>query len=141
MPRPKKRVLFLCIGNSCRSPMAEGFARAYGSDVLEASSAGLAPAGVVQPMTKKVMRARNISLDEQFPMDLQIMDLKRFDLIVNLSGCELPFTPPCPVVEWAVRDPIGAKESVYEQVRDEIESRVIRLVLDLRRLAPQPKPS
>ena len=136
MPRKKKRVLFLCIGNSCRSPMAEGFARAYGSDVLEASSAGLAPAAVVQPMTRQVMRARNISLDGQFPMDLQIMDLKRFDLIVNLSGCELPFTPPCPVVEWAVRDPIGARESVYEQARDEIESRVIRLVLELRREAP-----
>ncbi len=140
MPGKKKRVLFLCIGNSCRSPMAEGFARAYGSDVLEASSAGLAPAALIQPMTKKVMRVRNISLDEQFPMDLQIMDLKRFDLIVNLSGCELPFTPLCPVVEWAVRDPIGAKEGVYEQVRDEIESRVIRLVLELRRLAPQPNP-
>lgn len=136
MPREKKRVLFLCIGNSCRSPMAEGFARAYGSDVLEASSAGLAPAAVVQPMTRQVMRARNISLDGQFPIDLQIVDLKRFDLIVNLSGCELPFTPPCPVVEWAVRDPIGAKESVYEQARDEIEARVIRLVLELRREAP-----
>jgi len=119
--------------------MAEGFARAYGSDVMEASSAGLAPAAVVQPMTRQVMRARNISLDEQFPMDLQIVDLERFDLIVNLSGCELPFTPPCPVVEWAVRDPIGAKESVYEQARDEIESRVIRLVVELRREAPQPE--
>ena len=137
MPQTKKRVLFLCIGNSCRSPMAEGFARAYGSDVMEALSAGLAPAAVVQPMTKKVMRARNISLDEQFPMDLRIMDLKRFDLIVNLSGCELPFTPLCPVVEWAVRDPIGAKESIYEQVRDEIESRVIRLVVELRGEQPQ----
>ena len=136
MPGKKKRVLFLCIGNSCRSPMAEGFARAYGSDVMEASSAGLAPAAVVQPMTKQVMRARNISLDEQFPMDLRIMDLTRFDLIVNLSGCQLPFTPPCPVVEWVVRDPIGAKESVYEQARDEIESRVIRLVVELRRQAP-----
>jgi arsenate reductase len=119
--------------------MAEGFARAYGSDVMEASSAGLAPAALVQPMTKQVMRARNISLDEQFPMDIRIMDPTRFDLIVNLSGCDLPFAPPCPVVEWAVRDPIGAKESVYEQARDEIESRVIRLVLELRREPPQPE--
>ncbi|MBI4876001.1 MAG: arsenate reductase ArsC [Acidobacteria bacterium] len=130
---PKKRVLFLCIGNSCRSPMAEGFARAYGGDVMEASSAGLAPATIIQPLTKKVMRARNISLDESAPMDLQIMDPGRYDLIVNLSGCELPFTPACPVADWPVRDPIQAGEKVYEQVRDEIESRVIRLVLDLRR--------
>jgi arsenate reductase len=129
----KKRVLFVCIGNSCRSPMAEGFARAYGSDCLQAASAGLAPASIVQPLTRKVMRAKNISLDEQVPMDILLVDLKRVDLIVNLSGGELGFPAPCPVVEWKVRDPIGASDSVYEQVRDDIEARVMRLVLELRR--------
>ena len=44
-----KRVLFVCIGNACRSQMAEAFARAYGSDVLVASSAGLFPAKAVPP--------------------------------------------------------------------------------------------
>ena len=44
MPPLKTRVLFVCIGNACRSQMAEGFARAYGSDVLVPASAGLAPA-------------------------------------------------------------------------------------------------
>src|SRR5579871_1009678 len=48
----KKRVLFLCIGNSCRSQMAEGFARAYGSDVMTPLSAGLSPAPIVAPLTK-----------------------------------------------------------------------------------------
>ncbi len=129
----RKRVLFLCIGNSCRSPMAEGFARAYGSDVLEASSAGLAPATLIQPLTKRVMRARNISLDEKFPMDIRIMDLTRFDLIVNMSGWELPFTLPCPVVAWDVMDPIGGNEALYEQVRDEIEKLVVQLIAGLRR--------
>ena len=57
-----KRVLFLCIGNSCRSPMAEGFAKCYGSDVMQAESAGLAPAGIVQPLTKKVMEEKNINI-------------------------------------------------------------------------------
>ncbi len=130
----KKRVLFVCIGNSCRSPMAEGFARAYGSDVLEAASAGLAPAMVVQPQTRKVMRDKNVPLDdEQFPLDLGMMDLSRFDLIVNLSGEDLSFPTPCPVVDWAVRDPIGKSERVYQQVCDEIETLVTRLVADLRR--------
>lgn len=130
----KKRVLFVCIGNSCRSPMAEGFARAYGSDVLEAASAGLAPAMVVQPQTRKVMRDKSIPLDdEQFPLDLGMMDLSRFDLIVNLSGEKLAFPTPCPVVDWAVRDPIGKGERVYQQVCDEIETLVTRLVADLRR--------
>ena len=128
-----RRVLFVCIGNSCRSPMAEGFARLYGGDVLEASSAGLAPAGIVQPLTRKVMRAKNVSLDGQVHTDILLADLKRCDLIVNLSGGPLPFPPPCAVVDWKVRDPIGASESVYEQVRDDIEARVMRLVLELRR--------
>jgi protein-tyrosine-phosphatase len=113
--------------------MAEGFARAYGSDCLQAASAGLSPASIIQPLTKKVMRVKNISLDGQVPRDVLLVDLERVDLIVNLSGGALPFPAPCPVVEWKVRDPIGASESVYEQVRDDLEARVMRLVLELRR--------
>ena len=40
---PKKRVLFVCIGNSCRSQMAEAFAQAYGADIMEVQSAGVSP--------------------------------------------------------------------------------------------------
>ena len=43
-PVAKKRVLFVCIGNSCRSQMAEAFARAYGADIMEVQSAGVSPA-------------------------------------------------------------------------------------------------
>ena len=49
MSGPLKRVLFVCIGNSCRSQMAEGFARAYGSDVMAVASAGLSPATRIAP--------------------------------------------------------------------------------------------
>src|SRR3954464_13235438 len=63
----KRRILFVCIGNSCRSQMAEGFARAYGSDVLDIQSAGLSPASIVQPLTAQTMMERNIRLDGQFP--------------------------------------------------------------------------
>src|SRR5271156_244497 len=53
-PAPeKKRVLFVCIGNSCRSQMAEAFARAYGSDVMVAQSAGLSPATTISAVTKQ----------------------------------------------------------------------------------------
>ena len=63
----KKRVLFVCIGNACRSQMAEAFARAYGSDVLSAHSAGLAPAGAVPPLTRQVLNERNIPVEGQYP--------------------------------------------------------------------------
>ena len=48
-------VLFVCIGNSCRSQMAEGFARARYDDLMEAASAGVQPAAIVQPKTIAVM--------------------------------------------------------------------------------------
>src|SRR3954447_322194 len=97
-----KRVLFLCIGNSCRSPMAEGFARCYGSDVMEVQSAGLAPANIIQPLTKLVMQEKNISLEGLFPKDLGSVDVRSFDLIVNMSGNKLPESLPIEVLEWKV---------------------------------------
>ncbi len=128
-----KRVLFLCIGNSCRSPMAEGFAKAYGSDVLEPVSAGLAPAPIIQPLTKQVMEEKNISLDDQCAKDVGLIDLRSIDLIINMSGRPLPFGMPVEVRDWKVEDPIGRDEETYIRVRDQIERLVMGLILDLRR--------
>ncbi|HVO97298.1 MAG TPA: hypothetical protein VMT15_04495 [Bryobacteraceae bacterium] len=130
--RAKKRVLFVCIGNSCRSQMAEGFARAYGADVLTAASAGLSPALIVQPLTKYVLAARNVNIDRQFPKGMEILAREQFDLIVNMSGQELPLGPGANVREWPVRDPIGQSEAVYEAVAAQIEDLVMRLILELR---------
>lgn len=129
------RVLFLCIGNSCRSQMAEGFARRYGADVMQPASAGWAPAPIVQPLTKKVMEAKNINIDDQFPKELENVNLVGFDLIVNMSGNPLPTRLPAEVLEWTVQDPIGKSEELYLAVRDQIEDKVMRLILDLRRSA------
>ena len=60
-------MLFVCIGNACRSQMAEGFARAYGGDVMEAASAGLSPAVAVPPDTIRAMDEKNIDIRGQFP--------------------------------------------------------------------------
>ena len=113
--------------------MAEGFARKYGSDVLQPSSAGFAPANIVQPLTKKVMEAKNIKIDDQFPKDLDQVGVAQFDLIVNMSGSKLPDRISVEVREWNVQDPIGQTEETYVQVRDQLENQVMRLILDLRR--------
>jgi arsenate reductase (thioredoxin) len=135
-----KKVLFLCIGNSCRSQMAEGFARRYGSDVLASASAGLAPAPIVQHLTKKVMQDKNINIDDHFPKDLHDQTLGDFDLIVNMSGEKLPSRLPVEVRDWKIADPIGQSEEIYVTVRDLIEGQVMRLILELRRAARQEKP-
>lgn len=134
MPTPIKHVLFLCIGNSCRSPMAEGFARTYGSDVIEPVSAGLAPAPIIQPLTKQVMKAKNISLDQQRAKDLSQVDLQTIDLIINMSGRALPAKLPVEVREWRIEDPIGRDEETYIVVRDQIENLIMSLILELRRV-------
>jgi protein-tyrosine-phosphatase len=115
--------------------MAEGFARRYGSDVMEPASAGLAPAPIVQPLTKKVMEERNINIDDQHPKDLGALELKNFDLIVNMSGTKLPSRIQIEVRDWKVEDPIGQTEEVYLTVRDQIENAVMRLILEFRRQA------
>lgn len=120
--------------------MAEGFAKCYGSDVLEAESAGLAPASIVQPMTKKVMEEKNINLDGINPRDLGSIDLKRFDLIVNLSGRKIPVSVGAEVQDWNVEDPIGKDEAVYIAARDKLEMMVMRLILELRKKASPGRP-
>lgn len=130
-----RRVLFLCIGNSCRSQMAEGFAKKYGADVMEVGSAGLSPAPIVQDLTRKVMEDKNINIDEQFPKDLGSVGVQSYNLIINMSGVKLPGRIPIELRDWKVDDPIGRSEEKYVEVRDQIEQNVMQLVLELRREA------
>lgn len=120
--------------------MAEGFAKCYGSDVLEPESAGLAPAAIVQPMTKKVMEQKNINLDGINPREIGSLDLTKFDLIVNISGRRLPVNLRAEFQDWNVEDPIGKDEAVYIAVRDKLEMMVMRLVLELRKKASPGRP-
>jgi arsenate reductase len=130
-PGVKKRVLFVCIGNSCRSQMAEAFARAYGGDAIIASSAGLSPASIIAPLTRKVLTEKNIAIGDQFPKGIEMASREPFDIVVNMSG--LPLTMEVRrAVNWQVQDPIGHEEAVYRRVAAQIEELVMRLILDLR---------
>jgi arsenate reductase len=129
-----KRVLFVCIGNACRSQMAEGFARTYGSDVLIPASAGLAPAMGVVRDTKNAMAEKGIDLKDHFPKAIQNLGRAKFDLVINMSGSEIPpeRVPGAAIVEWDVDDPVAMKYEDHCKIRDEIEKLVMKLVLDLR---------
>jgi len=126
-----QRVLFVCVGNACRSQMAEGFARAYGQDVLKPESAGLAPAMLVPPETRQAMAEKNIDLSTHFPKPVTLFPSDHFDLVVNLSGQPLRAFPAAS--EWKVRDPIGGTPEQYRAVRDQIEALVMKLIVQLRR--------
>jgi arsenate reductase len=132
----RKRVLFVCIGNSCRSQMAEGFARTYGSDVIVPASAGLAPASGIAPDTHHAMLERNIDIKDHFPKTIRHLGRARFDLAVNMSGEEIPPTAAEQIVEWDIDDPVRETYERHCEIRDEIERKVMALVLELRRTPP-----
>jgi arsenate reductase (thioredoxin) len=127
----KTRVLFVCIGNSCRSQMAEAFARAYGSDVLDVRSAGLSPATLISPLTTKILAEHNLSIDGHFPKGMDLAAKEHYDILVNMSGTRLSL-PGAQVFNWPVEDPIGKSETVYRTVASQIERLVMRLILDFR---------
>ncbi len=135
----RSRVLFVCIGNACRSQMAEGFANAYGGDVLTAESAGVCPCDLLSPVTRRLMLEKNIDLGGRTPKAFPEKD--DFDLVINMSGRKLPRRIAAEVREWNVPDPIFLSEDDHRAVRDQIEVLVQNLIDELRRRKnsrPQP---
>jgi arsenate reductase (thioredoxin) len=125
-------VLFVCIGNVCRSAMAEAMARKYGTDVMIASSAGIAPALNSHALTRAVLAELNIDLGDHVPRRLSDVDLSQYDLVVNMSGTRLGADLGVPVENWDVKDPYGKPEAEFRQARSDIEMRVMQLILRIR---------
>jgi arsenate reductase len=124
-----RNVLFVCLGNICRSPMAAAFANRYGSDIMKAQSAGIAPAINTTPLTRKVMLEKNIDLGDHMPQPLAYVDFKHMDLIVNMSGYKIPGVY---TIEWEVPDPMGRDLATFRSVRDQIEMMVMQMILKMR---------
>ena len=119
------RVLFVCVGNTCRSQMAEGWAKYLG---LEAESAGTsAHEAVVAPNAVAVMAEKGIDIGEQYPKTIDEVDIDSFDIIFSM-GCGVS----CPNVtlngDWKISDPWGDDVEKYRETRDEIEIRVRELL-------------
>jgi arsenate reductase len=132
----KKRVLFVCIGNSCRSQMAEAVARHLASDVIEPMSAGLSPLGYVSESTRKVLLERGIKVGHQYSKGLRDVDSDAADLVVNMSGMPgRELFPGAEVVDWDVDDPYGEDLAAYRRICDDVEELVKDLADRLRRQA------
>ena len=131
------RVLFVCIGNAYRSQIAEAFARTLGHDVFVAESAGLSPVSELPGGTVRVMREKGIEVSAQVPKSALSLDLKCYDLVVNMTGVSIPSLPPKSTRTWNVPDPVGQSDAILRGVRDEIESLVMGLVLERRKMREQ----
>lgn len=113
--------------------MAEGFARHLGAGSITASSSGLAPTREVAWETVATMRSRGVDISSHYPKQFDPYGTGDFDLIINLSGFDLPGQTEAPVEEWPVRDPYGENAAVYSQAASQIEQRVQALIERLGR--------
>jgi arsenate reductase len=121
----KKRVLFVCIENSCRSQMAEAFARRYAGDVIEASSAGSRPSGRVDPHAVAAMAELGCDLGGQRSKSLSEIPQVQYDYVVTMGcGDECPFIPAEHHEDWDIPDPKKLPMDEFRRVRDLIEERV-----------------
>jgi protein-tyrosine-phosphatase len=131
----RTKVLFLCVGNACRSQMAEAIAKHVAADVIEPSSAGLVPFGVITGPTLAVLAEHGFSAAGQHSKPLVPEALSAADLVVNMTGQSgsAIFTGPRPALEdWDVGDPFGFNVAIYRQIRDQIEGLVEDLARRLR---------
>jgi arsenate reductase len=81
----KLKVLFLCTGNSCRSQMAEGWARALKADVIEPYSAGIEKHGM-NTRAMAVMKEAGVDISSQFSKTLDDLPGVKFDVVVTVCG-------------------------------------------------------
>ena len=142
----RRKVLFLCTGNSCRSQMAEGWARHLKGDVVEACSAGIAPHGV-DPRAVQVMAEAGVDISAQTAKHVDDLPDVPFDHVVTVCAHAHEHCPVFPaatkVVHVGFDDPPklvqGAKSEeealdCYRRVRDEIRAFVERLPAALGRV-------
>lgn len=129
----KKTLYFLCTGNSCRSQMAEGWAKKYLSDNWNIYSAGIEAHGL-NPKAVQAMNEVGIDISEQTSDIIDPDLLNHADLVVTLCGDaadKCPMTPPKVKREhWGFDDPAKAqgmdedKWVVFQQVRDQVGERI-----------------
>lgn len=134
-------ILFLCTGNSCRSQMAEGWARALADDGMVVQSAGIEAHGK-NPRAIAVMKDAGIDISQQASTRVDNEMLKSADLVVTVCGHADEHCPLLPAAthkeHWPLDDPARASGSedaimrVFRTSRDEIRQRVEDLLQRLR---------
>jgi arsenate reductase len=122
------RVLFICVENTCRSQMAEGFARAMG---LDADSAGVKAGSGVHPAAVQVMAEAGINISGHVSKSIDYEKLPSYDAVISM--CSVRTSDFCPSTfvgtqeNWEIDDPNGQGLDVFRKVRDEIRTKVEKL--------------
>lgn len=137
MTTKRAKVLFVCIGNSCRSPMAEAIAWRDASQEIEASSAGLAPLGFVAEMTTRTLLKNGYAVAGLASKPIALKAWESADIVINMSGrpSDLAFRNfrgHAKVEDWEIEDPYGDSEK-YQSTYESVQRRVAELARRLRK--------
>src|SRR5690606_4818252 len=116
-----------CVHNSCRSQMAEGFAKYYGQGIMDVYSAGTENYHEVKPLAVEVMNEVNISLENQKPKLLDEIPIP--DILITM-GCEAkcPWLPNEHQEDWGLEDPSGLGIEAFRKTRELIRQKVLELI-------------
>jgi len=129
----KTNILFVCVGNSCRSQIAEGYGRAWGSSVMEVKSAGTNAIDTISPEIRQVMAEEGIDISGQRPKKLTAGMIRWADRVIVLGGTPELLYPELlkdKLVYWPTPDPYGQGVEAAREVRDLIKNRITDLIID-----------
>ncbi|WP_409227656.1 arsenate reductase ArsC [Gudongella sp. SC589] len=122
------KVAFVCVHNSCRSQMAEGWLKHLGGDDFEVYSAGTEEYPEVKPLAKEVMEEAGVDMSGHYP---KLMDAvpDEVDYLITM-GCNVvcPFVPNRFMEDWGLDDPSGGPIEDYRETRDIIKEKVEDLI-------------
>lgn len=127
-----KRLLFVCVENSCRSQIAEAFARLHGGDQVEAYSAGSRPSGQVNPKAIESMKEIGYDLREHDSKSLSDLPDVEFDFVATMGcGDECPYVRAKRREEWQIPDPKNLAPDQFRETRELIEEKVKEVLRQL----------
>lgn len=129
----KQKVAFVCTGNSCRSQMAEGWAKFLGGDVLEVYSAGTHPSGEVNSNATAVMKEAGVDIGSQYPKTLEDIPYELDILITMGCGVVCPFVFNKHEEDWGLEDPVGKPIDEFRKTRDIIKAKVEVLIAEVKK--------
>lgn len=124
----KKVIAFVCVHNSCRSIMAEGWANELGNKIFDVFSAGTEVYKRPKPMALEVMEDSGIDMSYTYSKLLRDIPNKLDVLITMGCGVECPFVPTKYREDWGLEDPSGGQKSDFEHTRDLIKLKVMDLI-------------
>ena len=131
MPVPL-RLLFVCVENSCRSQMAEGWARHHGGEGVVAESSGSRPSGVVNPKAIASMAEIDVDLSAHRSKGLDEIGTEPWDAVVTMGcGDACPHVPARRRLDWAIPDPKHMEPAAFGDVRDLVGRHVRELITEL----------